>query len=194
VRRPAEGARIAVTEPTDDELMVRGAAGNDDAFRILVRRWERPVFAFLDRMLGSREEAQDVAQETFLRVCRNAGRYEGNGRFKSWLFRIAGNLARTRLRRRKIVRWIPFDLARHDLAGEDAADRGLEAGESGAAVRRALSALPERQREAVLLRHFEEMSHRDIADALETTVSAVESLLHRAMATLRQELSEGETP
>jgi RNA polymerase sigma-70 factor (ECF subfamily) len=183
-----------VTEPTDDELMARGAAGNDDAFRILVRRWERPVFAFLDRMLGSREEAQDVAQETFLRVCRNAGRYEGNGRFKSWLFRIAGNLARTCLRRRKIVRWIPFDLARHDLAGEDAADRGVEAGESGAAVRRALSALPERQREAVLLRHFEEMSHRDIAEALETTVSAVESLLHRAMATLRRELSEGETP
>ena len=70
---------------TDDELMARGAGGDERAFQVLVERWERPVFAFLSRMLGSREEAQDVGQETFLRMCREAGRYEPRGQFRSWL-------------------------------------------------------------------------------------------------------------
>ncbi len=183
-----------MTEPTDDDLMARGASGDDDAFRLLVRRWERPVFSFLDRMLGSPEEAQDLAQETFLRVCRNASRYRRDGRFKSWLFRIAGNLARSRLRRRKLVSWIPFDAARHDPPAADRTDAGLAMEEEAARVRGALAGLPDRQREAIVLRHYQEMSHREIADQLGTTVSAVESLLHRATVMLRKELAEGGAP
>ena len=82
----------------DDRLMARGGQGDEEAFRLLVTRWERPVFAFLERMLGSREEAQDLGQETFVRVFQQARRYRAAGRFRSWLFRIAGNLARSRLR------------------------------------------------------------------------------------------------
>ena len=80
-------------QPGDDELMTRGAEGDDAAFGLLVGRWEKRVFAFLERMLGSREEAQDVAQEAFLLMCLHAKDYRATGQFRSWLFRIAGNLA-----------------------------------------------------------------------------------------------------
>ena len=91
--------------------MIRGAEGDDDAFGILVGRWEKRVFGFLEYMLGSREEAQDVTQEAFLRMCQSAATYRPSGQFRSWLFRIAGNLARSRLRRRKILRWVRLDPA-----------------------------------------------------------------------------------
>jgi len=176
-------------QPTDDELMARGAAGDEGAFRLLVERSQGPVFAFLERMLGSAEEAQDLGQETFLRLVQQAARYRPEGRFQSWLFRIAGNLARSRLRRRKILRWIPFEVASHDQpATAPPPDHALEAEESGRRVRTALEQLPERQREALVLRHYQEMSYREIADAMNTSVPAVEALRHRALTALRQDL------
>jgi RNA polymerase sigma-70 factor (ECF subfamily) len=89
-------------QPDDDVLMARTAQGEEAAFRLLVQRWENDVLAFLIHMLGSREEAEDLVQDTFIKVYRQAGRYRGEGRFRSWLLRIAGNLARSRLRRRRI--------------------------------------------------------------------------------------------
>jgi len=173
---------------TDDELVARGADGDEEAFRILVDRWEQPVFAFLNRMLGSAEEAQDLTQETFLRVVRGAAKYRASGQFRSWLFRIAGNQARSRLRRRKIVRWVTFDARAHDVPDERHAERELEREDTRTTVRAALARLPERQRQAVLLRQYQEMSYREIAEQLDTTVPAVESLLHRAMSALREDL------
>ena len=92
--------------------MTRIAAGEEAAFRLLVERWERQVHAFHWRMTGSREEAEDLTQDTFLKVHAHAGGYRPEGRFQSWLFRIAGNLARSWARRRKIVGWVRFDLDR----------------------------------------------------------------------------------
>ena len=144
-------------------------------------------------MTGSLEEAQDLGQETFLRVFRQAERYRPGGRFKSWLFRIAGNLARSRLRRRKIIEWVRFDARAHDLrAMDEPADRRLESDERRRAVREALATLPDRQRQAVVLRRWEEMSVAEIAETLDTTVSAVDSLLHRATVALRHRLAPGE--
>ncbi len=175
--------------PSDDDLMLRGAQGNDEAFRILVGRWEKPVFAFLERMLGSREESQDIAQETFVKVCQQAGKYEPRGQFRSWLFRIAGNMARSRLRRRKILQWIRFDPVVHDRAGTSTgANDLLERKEQQAVVRGALNRLPARQRQAVVLRQYEAFSYREIAESMQTTVSAVETLLFRAMNALRKDL------
>lgn len=177
----------------DDALMARAAAGEERAFRELVERWERPVFGFLYRMTGSVEEALDLRQETFLRVHLQAGRYRGAGLFRSWLFRIAGNLARSALRRRKVLSWIRFDPARHDrAAGGESVQETLERGERSRAVRAALARLPERQRAAVVLRQDEGLSYREIAAVLETTESAVESLLTRAIAALRRELAREE--
>lgn len=173
--------------------MIRGAGGDDVAFRLLVGRWERRVFGFLDHMLGSREEAQDVAQEAFLRMCRHAKDYRPSGQFRSWLFRIAGNLARSRLRRRKIVRWVRFDPAFHERPSPGGnPERPLEREEERAAVRLALGRLPARQRQAVVLRQYQEMAYREIAEAMRTTVSAVETLLYRAMSALRKDLARQE--
>ena len=171
--------------------MARGAEGDERAFQVLVERWERPVFAFLVRMLGSREEAQDVGQETFLRLCRQAPRYQARGQFRSWLFRIAGNLARSRLRRRKIIRWVTFERPLHDRpANNPPIGADLEREELRTLLMAAIAELPERQRQTILLRHDLGMSQREIAATLGTSESAVESLLQRGLATLKRKLRE----
>jgi RNA polymerase sigma-70 factor (ECF subfamily) len=176
-------------KPGDDELVARIAGGDEAAMQTLVERWERPVHAFLHHMLGSADDAEDLAQDTFLRVFVRSGDYRAEGRFRSWLLRIAGNLARSHLRRRKLVRWVRFEPLWHDRASAmEPADRTLETEETGAAVRRALATLPWRQRQALVLKRFEGMSYREIADVLDTTVPGVESLLQRATASLRRTL------
>ncbi len=173
----------------DDALMQRIAMGDEDALRVLVQRWQQPVYAFLVHMLRSPEEAEDLAQDVFVKVHEQARRYEGHGKFRSWLMRIAGNRARSALRRRKIIGWISFDPVRHDRAGRDDDPlQSLERAETIARVQEAIARLPERQREAVVMRRYQEMSYQEIADALATTVPAVESLLQRASASLRHDL------
>lgn len=178
---------------TDDALLARGAAGDDRSLRILVERWEGPVYSFLLRMLGSREEAQDLTQETFLRMIAAADRYRADGRFRSWLFRIAGNQARSRLRRRKVIRWLSLDLVAVDPPAPvpDALDR-LAADQRRAGLRRHLAALPERQRQAVVLKYEHDLSYQEIADAMQTTVASVQMLLHRATTALRGRLAREE--
>lgn len=173
---------------TDDELMVRGAAGDEDAFRTLVERWQGPVLGYLTRSVGS--EAEDLAQETFVKMCRSARSYRGEGRFASWLFRIAGNLARSRARRRKIAQFLPFDPTEHDVPEAPRAEQDLQAQELRGALRTALDRLPKRQKEAFVLRYDAQLSHADIATQLGTTVSAVETLLHRAKGALRKQLGD----
>ncbi len=181
-----------MTGQTDDQLMIRAAEGDETALRMLVERWERPVFAFLVRMLGSPEEAEDLCQDTFMRMIGSAGRYRPEDKFQSWLFRIAGNLARSRLRRRKILRWLPLANDHHEMpaAGPDPLDE-LEHGEARTRVRDAISRLPDRQREALILKQYQDLSYQEIADAMGATVGSVQMLLHRAMSALRKDLTRG---
>lgn len=173
----------------DDALMERTARGEEAAFRLLVTRWEREVRAFLIHMLGSVEEAEDLTQDTFVKVFREAGRYRPEGRFQSWLFRIAGNQARSRLRRRKILKWVTFDPDSHDrpAPGPSAADE-LSDKERAQAVRGALAALPQRQREALILHRYQGLKYKEIAEAMDTTVPGIESLIQRGLVGLRQSL------
>ncbi len=172
----------------DDKLMELGAAGDEQAFRILVERWERPIFAFLVRMLGSPEDAQDLAQETFMRMIRSAGKYRATGQFQSWLFRIAGNQARSRLRRRKILKWLPFDENRQDPPSQVSSPlEDLERQEIQLEMREAIAKLPVRQREALLLKQYQNLKYREIAEVMDLSVAAVQMLLHRAMEALRKE-------
>jgi RNA polymerase sigma-70 factor (ECF subfamily) len=148
------------------------------------------VRAFLIHMLGSVEEAEDLTQDTFVQVFRKAGSYQPEGKFQSWLFRIAGNLARSRLRRRKVLSWVSFKPEVHDRnSGRDTPAEDLERKDESRRVRAAVSALPERQREALTLHRFQGLKYAEIAEAMDTTVPAVESLIQRAMAALRQSLS-----
>lgn len=182
--------------PCDDDLMARIARDEEPAFRLLVERWERPVHAYFWRMTGCREDARDLAQDVFVKVHGHAGSYRPEGKFKSWLFRIAGNRARSWARRRKIVDWVRFDGLRHDRA-DDARppDADLQSRETGAQVRAAVAALPARQREALVLRRYHEMSQKEIAAAMAISEGAVESLLVRAMQALKQQLvRENEVP
>ncbi len=188
--RPAAAAQPSA--PGDDELMARTAAGEEAAFRLLVDRWERDVLAFLVHMTGSRDDAEDLAQETFVRVFRQAGSYRAEGRFRSWLLRIAGNLARSRHRRRRILKWLPLDLERHNVAAATPpADRGLEAEQEAAAVRAAIARLPERQRQALVLHRFQGLRYVEVAEAMGTSLAGVESLIQRALAGLRADLARG---
>lgn len=195
--------------PSDDALMQRlaahaaagdsserdaGARDAEQAMRMLVERWERRVLAFAHRCLGDPDEARDVAQDTFVRVWHagRAGRYDARGRFDAWLLRVAGNLCRSRLRRRRLLRWVSlsrtpeaFELLAPPAAQPDQLAQGERAQRL---VDAALAKLPERQRIAVVLKRFEGLSYKDIAEVLDTTPAAVESLLMRANATLQQHL------
>ena len=179
-----------MTDRTDDRLMTDYVTGDENAMRILVERWERRVFAFLFRMLGSSEEAEDLCQESFMKLIQATSRYQPDGKFQSWLFRIAGNQARSRLRRRRILRWLPLtnDYDNAPSAAPDALDT-LAVQDQQREVQEALARLPERQRQALVLKQFQEMSYQEIADAMGSTVPSVQMLLHRAMTALRRDLA-----
>lgn len=171
---------------SDDALMAAAARGEEAAFRLLVQRWENQVRAFLIHMLSSVEEAEDLTQDTFVQVFRKADRYQGEGKFQSWLFRIAGNLARSKLRRRKILGWVSFNPDFHDRAdhGDNPATQ-LERKRDAEMVQGAMAQLPQRQRQALVLHRFQGLKYKEIAEAMDVTVPAVESLIQRAMGQLR---------
>lgn len=173
----------------DDALMVAVARGEETAFRLLVQRWEGQVRAFLIHMLSSVEEAEDLTQDTFVQVFRKAEKYQGEGKFQSWLFRIAGNLARSKLRRRKILGWVSFNPDQHDRAGAgDDPAAALQKKNEAQMVHSALAQLPQRQRQALVLHRFQGLKYKEIAETMEVSVPAVESLIQRAMMELRQTL------
>lgn len=178
------------SDKDDDALMALTARGEETAFRLLVQRWEHQIKAFLVHMLGSLEEAEDLTQDTFVKIYGLAGRYQAEGKFRSWALRIAGNMARSRLRRRKILGWIRFDPQVHDTAGGGLSPVDqLQQQEVVAAVNEALAKLPDRQKQALVLHRFQGLKYREIAQVMETTVPGVESLIQRATATLRVRLS-----
>ncbi len=189
----------------DAEVLSRVAAGDTAAFEALVRRHQDRLMGVCQRLLGDREEARDAAQEVFLKAFRKAGSYRPRGRVSTWLYRIAVNHCLNRLRRRKVVRFLPLgalggadDEASLPPDRTDPADPApdpeavLEARRRWAATRCAIDRLPEGQRAVLVLARFEGLSYREIAEVLGITVGAVESRLFRAMRKLESE--QGRTP
>lgn len=171
--------------------MAQVVQGDRDAFASLVRRHLDAIHAFNCRLTGNAEDAADLAQETFLRVWHRARTWQpGRVKFATWLHRIARNLCIDALRRRRETE--ALDLA--TLAGGDAPDAAPEAERLQAALRRALAALPERQRTALMLCHHQGMSNRQAAEVLELGVDALESLLARARRALRVLLRDYRQP
>jgi RNA polymerase sigma-70 factor (ECF subfamily) len=173
---------------SDDELMVRVAAGERTAFDGLVDRHLPRCLRLAERVVGSRAEAEEVAQEFFLRVWTGAGRWrtsaEGGARFTTWLYRVVVNLC---LDRRRRPGFVPLDSA-GDPA--DSALTALHKSRAAARVAGAVAALPERQCAALVLCFYEGLSGRAAAEILELTPAAVESLLVRARRRLRDELGD----
>jgi RNA polymerase sigma-70 factor (ECF subfamily) len=172
----------------DDELVRRAGEGDAAAVQALVARKLGRVLALAERMLGDAAEAEDVAQETFFRVWRQAPRWRpGVARFDTWLHRVTLNLCYDRLRRR---RERPMAEPPDMPDPGPAPDRGLHAADVGRRVRDALQALPARQREAVVLCHYQEMGNIEAAGVMGVTVEALESLLSRGRRALRSALAD----
>lgn len=184
-RAEPEGGCVDV-EASDEQLLERFARGDQSAAREIVARHARRVLALATRMLNDAAEAEDVVQEAMLRVWRIAPDWEaGKAQFSTWLHRVALNLCYDRLRKRRTV---DLDSAPEPEDPTPSAQARMEEREGGGALRAALQTLPERQRAAILLRHFEERSNPEIAEALSVSVEAVESLLARARRALKAAL------
>ena len=172
-------------EPSDEELMLRVAAGDAVAFRTLARRCVPQAVGLARRMLGNTADAEEVVQDAMLRVWTNAARWRPEARFRTWLYRVVVNLCLNRKRR------APF--ASLEAAGDPAdpspdAATLLERDERDRAIAAAIGRLPERQRAAIVLTFHEGLSNAEAAAVLGTTRSAVETLLVRAKQSLRRQL------
>jgi RNA polymerase sigma-70 factor, ECF subfamily len=184
------------SEDPDAELIQRWQAGDPGAFERLVRNHERNVFRLLYRMLGSREEAEDAAQEAFLSLHRHGHRFRRESRFSTFLYRVAANAALNRRRSRGRARAREIELAQRHESGapihvgprdpEDAA-HGVEIQQR---VQEALQTLPDELRVAVVLYDIEGLSYKDIALALDIPEGTVKSRIHRARLGLRERLRE----
>jgi RNA polymerase sigma-70 factor (ECF subfamily) len=172
-------------QDSDEELMARVQQADQQAFTRLLERHAPGLHGFLQRMMRNRADAEELTQESFLRVWRHANRFEPDRvRFSTWLYRIGHNLCVDRLRRRREV---PLEAAPEPLDRADA-ERDLDEARMAALVRRLIERLPERQRTALVLCHHQGMTNQQAAAVLDVTVDALESLLARARRTLREQL------
>jgi RNA polymerase sigma-70 factor (ECF subfamily) len=184
----------------DADVVALAQQGRESAYRELIRRYERPVFSLVFRMVRDRTMAEDLAQETFIKVLNNIDRYVPEFKFSSWLFKIANNLAIDHLRRRQLptismhgapdattasrIEATAFDVASD---GESALDE-LEARELGTAIEKAIASLRPEYRSCIMLRHVEGRSYEEIAATLDLPLGTVKTYIHRARHELRKAL------
>ncbi len=174
--------------------------GREAAFRELVRRYERPVFSLVFRMVRDSATAEDLAQDTFIKVLNHIDKYRPEFKFSSWLFKIANNVAIDHLRRRHLdtismdgapnaataadIEATSFDIADHAESALDV----MEAKELGSAIERAIGALRPEYRSCIMLRHVEGRSYEEIAATLDLPLGTVKTYIHRARHQLREAL------
>jgi RNA polymerase sigma-70 factor (ECF subfamily) len=194
--RPSGETTPAVPTPSDRALLERVARGDRDAFTLLYRRYERPVFGVLLRLSGRRAVAEEWLQEAFTRVWLGAGTHDPTrGSVKPWIFTIALNTARSDLaRKRSRTPHVSIEEAGLDLPDEDGAELSgrLDAAAQAAAVAEALARLPDYMREVVVLRCGRELSFAEIAEVTGAPVGTLKSRFHRAVLALRQSVGRRE--
>jgi RNA polymerase sigma factor (sigma-70 family) len=185
--RVREDEALAVVRAEDRALMARVQAGDEAAFGVLMERWERPVKSVIGRIVLNASEAEELAQETMVRVWQQRDKFRDGAEVRPWVFSIAVNLARNRLRwwrRRPEVALEEWSAAEEGATGREG-DGEMERKERAAAVRDAIAALPLELREAIVLFEFEEMSQAEIAVTVGASVKAVEARVARAREKLR---------
>lgn len=181
----------------DADVVALAKRGREAAYRELIRRYERPVFSLVFRMVRDRELAEDLSQDTFVKVLQHIDRYRPEFKFSSWLFKIANNVAIDHLRRRQLdtvsmdgsphavtsdaVERTSFDVSAQD----ESALEVLEAKELGSSIEQAISQLRPEYRACILLRHVEDKSYEEIAATLDLPLGTVKTYIHRARHELR---------
>lgn len=192
----------SLAEATDQEVVLLARAGREAAYRELIRRYERPVFSLIYRMVRDRELAEDLSQETFVKALNAIDSYRPEFKFSSWIFKIANNAAIDQLRRRGL-KTLSLDGAPHAQTADaieatalQIGDRGetpleeLEARELGGAIEEAIGRLRPEYRACILLRHVEGRAYEEIAQILELPLGTVKTYIHRARNELREALGD----
>ncbi len=189
----------AVAGYRDNALVSAYLEGNDEAFRVLVHRYQGKLINYINTLVHERELAVDLAQETFIRVFRNARHYKGDYQFSTWIYRIATNLAIDELRRRnrtegsffnRVVALFQPDGKPLPLPdGRPAPDSALHGKERLRRVEAAIDSLPAKYRLPFLLKEIEELSYDAICDVLGISLGTVKSRIHRAKMLLREKLA-----
>jgi RNA polymerase sigma-70 factor (ECF subfamily) len=188
-------AQFALRDP-DIRLMLRVRADEPGAFEELVNLYQHRLIAVMHHLVGNNEEAEDLAQEVFLRIYRARATYTPQAKFSTWLFTIANNLALNALRSRQRKPVVPLAIndsgplgprPAEQLVRDQAAqpNQRLQQQELAAVIQRAIAGLNERQRMAVVLNKFEDMNYAEIAEVMNLSTKAVKSLLSRARMNLR---------
>ena len=174
---------------SDAQLLARFAAGDQSAARTLTEQLLPGAMRQAWRILGDQIEAEDVAQEAMLPLWRQASDWRaGEARISTWLYRVVHNLCIDRIRKRRPQ--VPVEDAPEPVDPDPGVLEKMAQGERAQAVANAIKELPERQRQALILRHFEGLSNPEIGEALDCSVEAVESLLARARRQLTKKMSE----
>ena len=197
---PAPPPSLDLANLPDADVVRLAQEGRERAFRELVRRYERPVFSLIYRMVRDRETSEDLAQETFVKILNHIEKYSPEFKFSSWIFKIANNVAIDHLRR-KTLDTVSIDGSPHArTAAESAASAldvavqqesaldELEARELGTAIERAVANLRPMYRACIMLRHVEGRSYEEIASALDLPLGTVKTYIHRARHELRHAL------
>ena len=187
---------------SDEELMLSYRDGDEDAFEMLYHRYERPLLNFIYRMVTNATDAENLCQETFFRVVRGKRKYKATAQFKTWLFRIALNLCRDRLRRMKhrshlslnapVLAQDDEDVELQELIPDPSSDpvEYVETDELGALIERAIASLPQDQRSVVIMKEYQGLKLSEIADVMNCPIGTVKSLNHRAHGKLKKILAE----
>jgi RNA polymerase sigma-70 factor (ECF subfamily) len=180
--------------PSDEELIARFQAGDIAAFEMIVHRYKDPLINYVFHFLGDRIDAEDVVQETFLRVYRNKHLYRNVAKFSTWIYTIAGNLAKTELRRRRrrkifSLSQMGYENRDYEITDTVPTPDGLVDGEMNETfIRKEIEALPVRFREVVVLRDIQEFSYEEISDILKIPIGTVKSRVNRGRMRLQKRL------
>lgn len=186
----------------DADVVVLAQQGREAAFRELIRRYERPVFSLVHRMVRDRESAEELAQDTFVKALNNIDRYSPEFKLSSWLFKIANNLAIDHLRKTRLptisMSGAPGAVTASEIeatsfeavSGAPTALEALEARELGSAIERAIGHLRPEYRSCIIMRHVEGRSYEEIATTLDLPLGTVKTYIHRARHELRKALED----
>jgi len=178
--------------PSDEELVEQFQQGDSSAFDALVRRWDRKVQGAIYRLVGPSEDVRDLSQETLLKAYRGLRTFKKEARFSSWLYQIALNVCRDRMRRGRGRSYVSFDELTD--GGESPGEAGrsalelIESRDLSRQVAAAVAALPMEQREVIVLKEYQGLTFVEIAEALDVPLSTVKTRLYRGLGQLRQQL------